>query len=344
MWENELLLRENYMFEPYLEREKAMSENERQETVATPSSGRAPSRRGKSKKSKPPSTLTLEQKNYIAEDEIRARREQIAKLIEAHERETINFEAMIGETRARIDEMKKETYEFKRQVLVGGVDKRSGKILSSAVIKYYEDKIRKKDGLVQRLAEKNIELAAKQKSLAKELKEKEHRGETLSPVDFHQLEIENKSYSERIAQKNKKLLRLKASTAKLGQTLNDKRVALTKLLERGVKLRKRITSAQALEARLVQDSKDTKVSIKKMESKIKKLKLAATTASDMPQIEDYVQQKAEEHELRRKIRQWEKKVEIAKAQARRVRAAAEATRKYSRDRPSRAQTGADLFL
>jgi len=49
-----------------------------------------------------------------------------------------------------------------------------------------------------------------------------------------------------------------------------------------------------------------------------KLRLAQTI-SDMPSIEDYVAQKSDEHELQKKIKQWETKVQLAQTEMRRAR-------------------------
>jgi hypothetical protein len=244
------------------------------------------------------------------------RKKQLERVKSAHEKDVINFRAMIGETEARINEIKKETHEFKRQVLVGGLSERTGRITSASVIRYYDNKLKVKDILVRRLIEKNSDLEVQLKSLGKELKFKEQSGESLCPIDFHQLEIENKTFSENLVEKNKQLLQLKASTAKLSQVLNDKKMLLNDFLTKSVKLRKQIKIGEKYKNHLTQDHKETKAQMARMKAKIKKLKQATNTSSDMPQVNDYVAQKAEEHTLRQNIKKWEKKVELAISQNR----------------------------
>jgi len=52
----------------------------------------------------------------------------------------------------------------------------------------------------------------------------------------------------------------------------------------------------------------------------KKLRAQSRVTSEMPQVVDYVSQKAEEYELEAQKRNWERKVEIAETAAKRVRA------------------------
>eukprot|EP00954_Amorphochlora_amoebiformis_P001753 138578-Amorphochlora_amoeboformis.AAC.1 len=86
----------------------------------------------------------MDKKIYISEQEIKSRRKQLALLEEEHQRELINYQAMISETDMRITEIKRETFEFKRVVLGKGMDPHTGKIKAGVVTKYYDDKVKAK--------------------------------------------------------------------------------------------------------------------------------------------------------------------------------------------------------
>jgi len=248
----------------------------------------------------------------------------LAEIEEEFQSESINYKAMTSETETRITEIKREAYEFKRTVLGKGVDPRSNKIKADAVIKYYDGKIRAKDALVTKLQARNKIFASQIAKMESQLNNKNHSEETLSPIDFRQLMIENESFSHNIDSKNKALLKIKVSTAKMGQMLNEKRQMLTGLLEESVSLRKRIADQEERKGKLKKELLETKNHVSRMKKQCKKYKLAQTV-SDMPSIEDYVAQKQEEFELRKKIKQWEVKVQLAQTELRRARAAARPT-------------------
>lgn len=48
------------------------------------------------------------------------------------------------ETEIRIAELKKEAYEFRRDIISGAVHPRSGKIMSEKIIKYFDEKLKMK--------------------------------------------------------------------------------------------------------------------------------------------------------------------------------------------------------
>ena len=143
-------------------------------------------------------------------------------------------------------------------------------------------------------------------------------GEMLSSIDFLQLKIENKSFNAKIDEKNKALLKLKVSAAQMGQELTEKRSELASHLKGAVTLRKRISEAEAREKQLEADLIKTRAHVTKIKKTVKRLKISQQV-SDMPKIEDYVKQKEIEYNLRRKIKQMEKKVELATVYARRAR-------------------------
>jgi hypothetical protein len=123
--------------------------------------------------------------------------------------------------------MKKEAYEFKRDIVMGAVNPRTGHIVAERVLKYMEDILTDKvashwSGVetvlmrarAQSTAVKNFELKSKMllsqiRKFKQQLSEKEGLGEGLSRVDYDQLIIENKQFFEKIQERNEDLVKLK---------------------------------------------------------------------------------------------------------------------------------------
>jgi hypothetical protein len=117
-----------------------------------------------------------------------------------------------------ITEIRKDAFDFQREILIGGENSRTGKIEAERIIKYREEKIRQKvgsvmkDALIEKYKAKKATLEAQIFKTENQIKKKEEMGDDLKFIDFHQLQIENKVYVKEIDEKNKKLLQLKIAT------------------------------------------------------------------------------------------------------------------------------------
>ena len=120
--------------------------------------------------------------------------------------------AVLEETDVRIAELRKEAYEFKRDVVVGAENPRTGKIMAEKVIRYIEDNLRRKDAIIEKIKLKNATMKGHIKRLQQQLKDKEEMGDVLHYIDFHQLQIENKQNVATIEEKNIAVLKIKTST------------------------------------------------------------------------------------------------------------------------------------
>ena len=90
----------------------------------------------------------------------------------------------------RIAQVKKDVYEFRREIVIGGESARTGKIVAEKVIRYFEEKLRAKDSMIDKLKLKNSSLKVQVQKLDKSLGEKAEMGEVLHAIDFDQLDIE----------------------------------------------------------------------------------------------------------------------------------------------------------
>lgn len=77
---------------------------------------------------------------------------------------------------------------------------------------YMENKLKNRDGMIEKLRLKNVTIKAGIQKIEGQLKQKEEMGDVLHYIDFHQLQIENKQYNKRIDERNDELLKLKMNT------------------------------------------------------------------------------------------------------------------------------------
>ena len=175
-----------------------------------------------------------------------------------------------------------------------------------------------KDSLIQKIQEKNNSLRLAINKLENSLKLKENQGDALHSIDFHQLQIENNQYNQKIKERNKELRTLKFTTGKTLQVLNSAKKELSDLMVHCNTIQQNISDRKTTIERLNEEynrvSSEVE-SVKKVNTNFKR----QPTNSDMPQVLDYVNQKAREYELQQAVKSWERKVEIVEMGAKRAR-------------------------
>merc|ERR1712100_489730 len=164
---------------------------------------------------------------------------------------------------------------------------------------------------------KNTALKIQIQKLDKQLGEKEEMGEVLHVIDFDQLKIENQQYLEKIEERNNELLRLKLTTGNTVQVLNTLKHKLNNLTAESEWLKRETSQRKEALSKITEEI--TKVEQEKEQAARmdRKLKRELEGESNMPQVLDYVGQKAQMYELERNLQNWERKVEIAEMEARR---------------------------
>ena len=262
--------------------------------------------------------LSVEQKAEIVVAEVEALRETRAALDASRTRAEDALGALLEEEDLRIAGSKKNTYEFKRDVVLGGENSRTGKIESEKVLRFLEDGLRLKDARAEKLRGKNKTLKSQIAKSEAQLHKKEEQGEMLHVIDFDQLKIENQQYLERIEERNNELLRLKLTTGKTALALNS--------------LKGKLAALASQDTRLSRETKEREGQLRKFESDIERVNkdiraaertnraLRAEQADpEVPTIMDYISVKAEAEDLEKKITDLDRKVEITTMTARRVR-------------------------
>ncbi|KAJ0401839.1 hypothetical protein ATCC90586_008558 [Pythium insidiosum] len=306
--QNEVLKQENELFESYLHRHPqglAGSDDEEKKDDKD--------KKNRQRRVRAQLMLTMEQKNDICSTELEAAQKELEETKRTSERLIDTLRAVLEETDIRIAELKKDAYEFKRDIVVGAENFRTGKTIAEKMIRYMEEKLRQKDAIIEKLRLKNATLKSQAQKIDAQLRHKEEMGDALHYIDFHQLQIENKQYVAKIEERNEELLKLKQTTGNTVQVLNRLKKKLQELMEESTWLQNEIQSRTELNEKILEEIAQIEEQNQKDSRKVHKIQTqqGAEPNKDMPQILDYVGQKAKMYELQQEIKNYERKVEIA---------------------------------
>ena len=266
------------------------------------------------------SKLTIEQKYDIANiihDEIHL---ETASSRKNSEKMIDTLRAVLEETEIRIGELKRDAYEFKRDVVVGAENSRTGNVMAERVTRYFEDKLKQVDAVLEKLRLKNSTLKSQINKIEHQLSQKEEIGDVLHYIDFHQLQIENKQYVAKIDERNEELLTVKLSTTKTITALNECKRRLNEKLEESSWLEKEVSGKQFILNKLELESTKVEKESRLEIHKKSRLRQALEEISEMPDVEDYIEQKRQMYDLDTKLKTWIKKVEIMEMAAKKARA------------------------
>ncbi|KAF0700365.1 Aste57867_9115 [Aphanomyces stellatus] len=333
--QNEQLAHENELFESYLKRNAqpnmAADEEEKKEKALDKTNQKKQGQR----RPRPQATITIEQKNDISSAELEEAQKEVEETKRTSERLIDTLRAVLEETDIRISELKMDAYEFKRDIVVGAENFRTGKTIAEKMVRYMEDKLRAKDAIVEKLRLKNATLKSQAQKIDAQLRQKEEMGDALHYIDFHQLQIENKQYVAKIEERNDELLKLKQTTGNTVQLLNNLKQKLNDLIDESAWLRAEIKARTELNEKVVAELAVVTDDIARESKAVKGLTSSkAEPSSEMPQILDFVSQKAEMYDLEHEVANYERKVEIAEM----------AAKKKSRDQRQAAAASAAMSM
>ena len=117
--------------------------------------GESPAKRRGNKGRNGPNNLSLIQKNDVATNESDSIGREIQEIRVRSEKLIDTLRSVIEETAIRLTDLKKDAYEFKRDIVVGAENFRTGKTMAEKVVRYMEEKLRQKDAMVEKLKLKN---------------------------------------------------------------------------------------------------------------------------------------------------------------------------------------------
>eukprot|EP00736_Rhodelphis_marinus_P009798 Rmarinus@m.10051 len=313
--DNENLLRENECYSRFLQKvspHMSMDTDDDSDTLRSSKGMRSRGQtRGKTAQQSihVPTTLTMDQKMEVLNQQSEDLREEIDAVKVDSEKLIDNLKTVMEETDIKIAEVRKDLYEFKRDVVVGAENFRTGRPVAEKVVRYLEDKLRAKDATIDKLRLKNATLKSQIEKMRQQLQQKEEMGEVLHVIDFDQLQIENQQYLEKIDERNSELLRLKVTTGRTVQVLNTLKKKLNNVTTESAQLR-RVTvekedTLKKVASEIIRVEEEIKAS-QKLNHQLKNKQ----RETKMPQILDYVKQKALEYELDKEYKDWKRKLEI----------------------------------
>jgi molecular chaperone GrpE (heat shock protein) len=189
--------------------------------------------------------------------------------------------------------------------------------MAENVIQWFEDKLKIKDALMEKLEAKNKVMKEHRYQMDIAVKHKENQGDNLHSIDFHQLQIKNQQYNQKIKDLNKELLAAKSTTVRTVQVLNSKKKELSDLLTKGAQLNADIKDRKTGLIRLQDELERVENECNKEELRNKKYKIQQSNP-DMPHVLDYVNQKSQMYDLDSAVKNWERKVEIIEMAGRRA--------------------------
>lgn len=254
--------------------------------------------------------LTGDQKCDIASKEIDELKEETNRALQESEKNIDSYKAILEEADLRINEIKIEMHEFDREVLKGGLSKIHKKIIAEKLIKYFDDRLKERDILIEKLKLKNSSMRKRKQKLKNELKEREELGEVLHEVDFKQLKIENKQYMTKIDEKNNEMIKLKKMVGLVTQTLNYRKKQLSHAIKEYDTILNEIKTRVSIQSKLQNESEIVQQELVKEENKNRKLR-AQLENYKVPEVNDYVNAEDFLFNLENELKVWERKVEIA---------------------------------
>lgn len=322
--QNEILGMENEMLADYLQRdaERTSGLEDTDEALSDlPSSpvdkGKKAAKGGRQgqQRRQLPTTLSLEDRFRIANQEMEALTKDIAQTKLTSDQNLDILKALMEETDIRIAEVKRDAHEFRRDIVVGAENPRTGKTVAEKVLKYMEDKLTQKDMQINKLLMKNQAYKVAIKKAEAQLKSKAETGDDLQYI------VENSQFVKRIEEANQELIELKRRAGRTVKILNNMKKKLSSLTAEAKFLEDEIKERKAMLAKTEHDIVKVVEEKEAARKEHKKLRAQSRQSPEMPQVVDYVSQKAEAYELEAQKRNWERKVELAETAAKRIRQA-----------------------
>ncbi|XP_078066412.1 cilia- and flagella-associated protein 263 [Mustelus asterias] len=312
---NEVLQIESDMLDKYFERvvpkELALQAQSQAQELAQLAQGRSRHRsRSRTVTVERLLTLTAEQKCNIAYRELEETKEVLAKMKHDSDHTIRILQATLEEAEFALAEIKKAVNEFERDIGSFTQSKKGSTIVTETLFKYFEDKIHAKEMLIDKLQLKNHAWKMLKAKLHQQLRLKEEAGEVLREVDFHQLKIENSQYLKQIEQYNQDLLQLKVMTGKTQLVLNSYKRQLHRMSSETKQLISEIKSRQDLLKKIELETTEVQ------EDKAKEEELNRKFRDDIsnyrvPDVLEYVRETWNRFDLEKKVKTWERKVDIA---------------------------------
>uniref|UniRef100_A0A3Q1FRY0 Cilia- and flagella-associated protein 263 n=1 Tax=Acanthochromis polyacanthus TaxID=80966 RepID=A0A3Q1FRY0_9TELE len=304
-YSNAALRAENAMFEQFIGRLDPQE-------LLTPAGGEGPGvtgssqqegggwrRRSRANISDRLQLLTLEQKLYMAQREVRETQEDQEKLKQKYERTQDDYKASMEEAELRLAEIKKAKYKFERKLLKPMKDNRLVMKEPEKVLQYMEDKL--KVSQLEKFHWRNQALKVHEKKLLQQLQQKKEMGK-VKYEDFFQ------EYNESRVDKN--LDELQINSLKVQRVLTSHKEKLQSVTLESTELSNDISKRKQLLAKIEEEIQRAEEERLKAEAFNQHLH-RQLTHYQAPDITEYMYVKDKLKKLRQSVHTWERKVGIA---------------------------------
>uniref|UniRef100_A0A6U2PM28 Cilia- and flagella-associated protein 263 n=2 Tax=Leptocylindrus danicus TaxID=163516 RepID=A0A6U2PM28_9STRA len=213
------------------------------------------------------------------------------------------LEIIMSELEHRIEDKKKEAFDFNRDVIEG----------EKSAQRWIVSRIDRRDTQIEKLMHKCANLRRSKSKLAKILREKEGGNASTHYIEFHQLEIENKSIAADLQKKTKELIAIKTSALQQTSVNDLLKTTLEQLTKNKETIEQQIGTR---ENRLMKAGFDiTKIitDMKKEEGILKDnneniAAYACDNTECTPDLNNYIHRNAELHEVRSELQTWKRRV------------------------------------
>ena len=231
--------------------------------------------------------------------------------------------ARLAQIYIRDKELDKEKAQFLREIVEESRDERTGKIIGEKILKWYDDTIKDKETKRETLKLKKDSMSVKIKQTHARLEQKKDLGEKLQQVDYDQLQIDNEGFQEEIAKLSQDLAKLQKTSSSVVSRLQAARTTLANeekecaVMLQGIEQKQKAIHKYELEAKAVEEDH------KKLTASNEDI---ATKKSEyrVPDVTDYIEKKAKIYEQSKVIKNWERKVQLAEMNVKRLRKELEA--------------------
>ncbi|XP_029049234.2 coiled-coil domain-containing protein 113-like [Osmia bicornis bicornis] len=217
--------------------------------------------------------------------------------------------AEIEELEIRITEVQEARDEFEEDVVEKGVNRITGKIPAEKIVRFVEEWLRSANTIIERLRLKSTTLRAQMKKAGQQLIQRKELGESLHPVDFEQLNIENKDYVKMIEEKNRYVIGMKRIAGHYHLKLTQRKQKLDDLLSALNQVKKETAMKEEQIKKFKAELKIVKVKLKQKTILLKNL-LTFMENHTAPSILEFVYLQADFQELEKAFKRLQRRRDI----------------------------------
>jgi len=262
--------------------------------------------------------LAVEVRLKMGETEKYAMKQEIEDMVAKSEKDVDTLRAVLEECRLRMNETKKDAYDFRRDIVISSQQNTSHNNSGEKLKRFIADKLKSKGGVLKKYKSKNQSLQQQISKLQEQLKiSTSQSGDSFHVIDLEQLKIQNAQYNQVILERNKELLRLKMNTGKTVQQLNCFKQELATQTNKTKVLDHSIVDREGLCLKLDDELTAVHRELSK-QSKLLNANKHKIQNADIPHVIDYVKQKQSQQKVESQLKSYRRKIEIAELHANRA--------------------------